>query len=80
MFGSVFWGLPSEFWQEHVRSESISWWHLLGVSRMPLDSLMKVTSVTYFEAIHPESQRGQVVTRWILLSVGQMEAGLSLSA
>lgn len=35
LFGSVLWGLPNEFWQEHLRSESISWWHLLGVSRMP---------------------------------------------
>jgi len=76
----MFWGLLSEFWQEHVHSESISWWHLLIFSRMSLDCLMKVTLVTCFEAIHLESRRQQVVKRWVLQYVGRVEARLPLPA
>lgn len=48
---------PSEFWQARVHSEGISLLHLFISSRMPVDSWIKATSVTYFKASHLESQR-----------------------
>lgn len=76
----MFWGLPGEFWREHVRSRSIPWWHVWLFSGMPQDRLMKGLLGPIFEAIYLDGQRHVGLKHWILQCVRWVEAGLTPSA